>query len=43
MTRAFLWIHLVLATLVVVGIFVQVYLIASYFFVAIVTTSSAAG
>ena len=32
MTRAFLWIHLVLATLVVVGIFVQVYLIASYFF-----------
>lgn len=32
MTRAFLWIHLVLATLVVIGIFVQVYLIASYFF-----------
>ena len=32
MTRAFLWIHLVLAILVVVGIFVQVYLIASYFF-----------
>lgn len=32
MRRAFLWIHLVLATLVVVGIFVQVYLIASYFF-----------
>jgi uncharacterized membrane protein YhaH (DUF805 family) len=30
--RAFLWIHLVLATLVVVGIFVQVYLIASYSF-----------
>jgi hypothetical protein len=31
-TRAFLWIHLTLATLVVVLIFVQVYLIASYFF-----------
>lgn len=32
MRRPFLWIHLVLATLVVVGIFVQVYLIASYIF-----------
>jgi len=31
-TRAFLWIHLVLASLVVIGILVQVYLIASYFF-----------
>ena len=32
MTRAFQWINLVLAVLVVVGVFVQVYLIASYFF-----------
>ena len=32
MTRAFLWANLVLATLVVVGVFLQVYLIASYFF-----------
>jgi hypothetical protein len=30
--RALLWINLVLAVLVVVGVFVQVYLIASYFF-----------
>ena len=32
MTRAFLWANLVLAVLVAVGVFVQVYLIASYFF-----------
>ena len=32
MTRAFLWANLVLAVLVSVGVFVQVYLIASYFF-----------
>ena len=32
MTRAFLWANLVLAVLVVVGVFLQVYLIASYFF-----------
>ena len=32
MTRALLWITLVLATLVVIGIVVQVYLIAAYFF-----------
>lgn len=32
MTRAFLWIHLALASLVMIGIFVQVYLIASYIF-----------
>ncbi len=32
MTRAFQWTNLVLATLVVIGVFVQVYLIASYFF-----------
>ena len=32
MTRTFQWINLVLAVLVVVGVFVQVYLIASYFF-----------
>jgi hypothetical protein len=31
-TRAFLWAHLVLATLVVLGVFAQVYLIASYIF-----------
>jgi hypothetical protein len=31
-TRAFLWANLVLAVLVAVGVFVQVYLIASYFF-----------
>lgn len=30
--RAFTWINLVLAALVVVGVFVQVYLIASYIF-----------
>jgi hypothetical protein len=29
-TRAFLWIHLVLATLVVIGVFVQVYLVAAH-------------
>ena len=32
MTRAFQWINLILATLVVIGVFVQVYLVASYFF-----------
>ena len=32
MNRAFLWINLVTAALVVIGVFVQVYLIASYFF-----------
>ena len=32
MTRAFLWANLILAVLVSVGVFVQVYLIASYFF-----------
>ena len=32
MTRAFLWANLILAALVAVGVFVQVYLIASYFF-----------
>lgn len=32
MTRAFLWANLILAVLVAVGVFVQVYLIASYFF-----------
>lgn len=32
MTRAFLWITLVLATLVVVGVVLQVYFIASYAF-----------
>ena len=32
MNRAFLWINFVLAILVVVGVFVQVYLIASYIF-----------
>jgi hypothetical protein len=30
MTRTFLWINFVLSTLIVVGIFVQVYLITSY-------------
>ena len=32
MKRAFLWINFVLAILVVVGVFAQVYLIAAYFF-----------
>lgn len=32
MNRSFQWINLVLAVLVVVGVFVQVYLIASYIF-----------
>lgn len=32
MTRAFLWANLVLAVLVAVGVFVQVYLIATYVF-----------
>ena len=32
MNRPFLWANLVLAALVVVGVFVQVYLIASYIF-----------
>jgi hypothetical protein len=31
MRKTFLWIHLVAAALVVVGVFLQVYLIASYF------------
>jgi hypothetical protein len=30
--RAFLWVNMVLATLVVIGVFVQVYLIGSYIF-----------
>ena len=30
--RTFIWINLVLAALVVIGVFVQVYLIASYIF-----------
>lgn len=32
MNRAFLWINLITAVLVVIGVFLQVYLIASYFF-----------